>query len=119
MQAYAVNLPNGNVGIIRLTPLRVIDRADFDDDESYDLHVEVAAIRQARKLPKTLFELSRTSDRGHFDPLIHTLATIEVGLTGHLPLVSIEIDDETDLPNNLDQRDNWEIFEGKVRVKPA
>ena len=39
------------------------------------------------KIPKTMFELSRTTDMTtHFDPDVHTLEAIAAGLPGHIAL---------------------------------
>lgn len=118
-QTYATTLPNGQVGIITLATLAVIDQADFEDEESWEIAVTEDAIKHAARLPKTMFELSRASDVGRFNRARDTLARIERGLPGHFPLRCIEIDPATDLPADRKERNNWEIFEGKVRVKPA
>ena len=118
-QIFVTTFPDGKVGIIHLAEERVHDRADFADDESFEIALAFEARKQAQRLPKTMFELCRTGDTGHFDPLLHTLDTIAAGLPGHDPLSCVEMDDEIDLPADRKDRDNWEVFEGKVRVKPA
>jgi len=60
-------------------------------------------------LAKTVFELSRTSDRTtHFDPAIHTLDLIALGIEGHRPLTHIQID-YSDIPTERYFRDAWEL----------
>ena len=52
-------------------------------------------------LPKTMFELSRTTDlTTHFDPDVHTLEAIAAGLPGHVALTCREIA-EADLPYSI------------------
>lgn len=97
MHAYAVTLSDGRVGIITLGHQRIHQRVDFDDDESFESAQADAILKQVRRLDKTLLELNG----------------------GVNPLPYIEIDTEIDLPLDRSQRNNWEIFEGKVQVKPA
>ena len=61
------------------------------------------------KVTKTLFELSRTTDRnGHFDPAVHTREVIAAGIAGHRSLsLTGEIED-SDLPSARTFRDAWE-----------
>jgi len=61
------------------------------------------------KLTKTLFELSRTTDReGHFDPSVHTREAIAAGLNGHRPLSLLGECEDTDLPTDRYFRNAWE-----------
>ena len=61
------------------------------------------------KLTKTLFELSRTTDKTtHFDPAVHTREAIAAGLTGHRALALIAECEDTDLPNDRYFRNAWE-----------
>ena len=61
-----------------------------------------------RKLTKTLFELSRTTDKnGHFDVEIHTRAAIAAGLDGHRALALLAECEDTDLPSDRYFRDAW------------
>jgi len=116
---YVATHPDGHVSVSRITPQRVLDRADFDSVEDFDAAVAIDDAKQARRLPKTMFELSRLGEfEEHFDPLIHTLATIAAGLPGHYPLACVEMDDATDLPADRVDRNRWEVNAGTVRVKP-
>jgi len=116
---YVATHPDGHVSVSRITPKVVRNRADYDSDEDFATDVAIDDAIQARRLPKTMFELSRLGElEEHFDPLIHTLATIAAGLPGHFPLACVEMDD-ADLPADRVDRDRWEINLGKVRVKPA
>ena len=59
------------------------------------------------KLTKTLFELSRTTDKtSHFDPAVHTREAIAAGLPGHRPLALSGECEDTDLPDRY-FRDAW------------
>ena len=59
------------------------------------------------KLTKTLFELSRTTDKTtHFDPAVHTREAIAAGLPGHRPLALSGECEYTDLPDRY-FRDAW------------
>ena len=61
------------------------------------------------KLTKTLFELSRTTDKtGHFDPDVHTREVIAAGISGHRPLALAGECEDTDLPSDRYFRDAWE-----------
>ena len=61
------------------------------------------------KLVKTLFELSRTTDKDtHFDPEIHTREAIAAGLEGHRALALTGECEDTDLPSDYTFRDAWE-----------
>ena len=61
------------------------------------------------KLVKTLFELSRTTDKHtHFDPEIHTREAIAAGLEGHRALALTGECEDTDLPSDYAFRDAWE-----------
>ena len=61
------------------------------------------------KLTKTLFELSRTTDKDtHFDPAIHTREAIAAGLDGHRALALLAECEDTDLPSDRYIRDAWE-----------
>ncbi len=61
------------------------------------------------KLTKTLFELSRTTDReGHFDPEVHSRIAIAAGLEGHRPLSLLGECEDTDLPSDRYFRNAWE-----------
>ena len=61
------------------------------------------------KLTKTLFELSRTTDKDtHFDPAIHTREAIAAGLDGHRALALLAECEDTDLPSDRYFRDAWE-----------
>ncbi len=119
MRAYAITMPDGRVAITRLTPRKIHSRDDFENDADFAAAEAAEDIRQSFQLAKTLFELSRTEPLEHFDGSVHTLAAIEAGLPGHFRLVSVEVDDQSDMPDYSDNRDSWEIFEGKVRVKPV
>ena len=62
-----------------------------------------------RKLTKTLFELSRTTDKnGHFDPDVHTREVIAAGISGHRALALLGECEDTDLPTDQYFRDAWE-----------
>ena len=62
-----------------------------------------------RKLTKTLFELSRTTDKnGHFDVETHTREAIAAGIEGHRPLSILAECEDTDLPTDRYFRDAWE-----------
>jgi len=62
-----------------------------------------------RKLTKTLFELSRTSDRlTHFDPAVHTREVIAAGISGHRALALTAECEDTDLPSDRYFRNAWE-----------
>ena len=62
-----------------------------------------------RKLTKTLFELSRTTDTTtHFDPAIHTREAIAAGITGHRALTVTAECEDTDLPSDRYFRNAWE-----------
>jgi len=62
-----------------------------------------------QKLTKTLFELSRTTDRDtHFDPEIHTRIAIAAGIEGHRPLSFLGECEDTDLPSDRTFRNAWE-----------
>lgn len=66
---------------------------------------------EALRLAKTLFELSRTTDRTtHFNPAVHTLAAIAAGLPGHQALACREFDD-VNLPAEQAER-------GKQHLRP-
>jgi hypothetical protein len=68
-------------------------------------------------LERTLFELSRTTDKGtHFDSGVHTQAAIKAGIQGHRPLHVTGTCDESELPKDLYFRDAWELVGGKVLV---
>ena len=61
------------------------------------------------KLPKTLFELSRTTDlTTHFDPAVHTREAIAAGISGHRALALTAECEDTDLPTDRYFRDAWE-----------
>ena len=61
------------------------------------------------KLTKTLFELSRTTDKnGHFDPDVHTREVIAAGISGHRALALVGECEDTDLPSDRYFRDAWE-----------
>jgi hypothetical protein len=61
------------------------------------------------KLTKTLFELSRTTDKtGHFDPDVHTREVIAAGISGHRALALVGECEDTDLPSARYFRDAWE-----------
>lgn len=60
------------------------------------------------KLAKTLFELSRTTDRStHFDPALHTREAIAAGIDGHRPLALVGECDEDALPADRYFRGAW------------
>jgi hypothetical protein len=62
-----------------------------------------------RKLTKTLFELSRTTDKtGHFDSATHTREAIAAGIDGHRALALLGECENTDLPSDRYFRDAWE-----------
>lgn len=62
-----------------------------------------------RKLTKTLFELSRTTDMNtRFDPVTHTREAIASGITGHRTLELIAECEGSELPSDLYFRDAWE-----------
>lgn len=116
---FVATHPDSHVSITRITPKEVLNLADFDSAEDFNVAVILNDLKQDRRLPKTMFELSRLTDFDtHFDPLIHTLEAIAIGLPGHIPLACVEMDDAM-LPANRTERDKWEIFDGGVRVKPA
>jgi len=61
------------------------------------------------KLTKTLFELSRTTDRStHFDPAVHTREAIATGIPGHRALALTAECEDTDLPTDRYFRHAWE-----------
>ena len=52
------------------------------------------------RLTKTLFELSRTTDKTtHFDPAVHTREAIAAGIAGHRALALSGECEDTDLPD--------------------
>lgn len=117
MDTYAVNLPNGKLGIIHIVPHEAVKLEDFDTGEEFAQHQAMLDARYTARLPKTMFELSRTTDMvGHFDSLVHTLDSIALGILGHAPLSCIEID-EHDMPASRVQRDQWELVNGRVQVR--
>jgi len=62
-----------------------------------------------RKLTKTLFELSRTTDMTtHFDPAVHTRDAIAAGISGHRALALAGECEDTDLPTDRYFRNAWE-----------
>ena len=62
-----------------------------------------------RKLTKTLFELSRTTDlTTRFDPAIHTREAIAAGIEGHRALAVTAECEDTDLPADRYFRNAWE-----------
>jgi hypothetical protein len=62
-----------------------------------------------RKLTKTLFEISRTTDlTTKFDPAVHTRDAIAAGISGHRALsLTAEVED-SDIPTDRTFRDAWE-----------
>jgi hypothetical protein len=61
------------------------------------------------KLTKTLFALSRTTDKTtHFDPAVHTREAIAAGISGHCALALIGECEDTDLPTDRYFRHAWE-----------
>jgi hypothetical protein len=61
------------------------------------------------KLTKSLFELSRTTDRTtHFNSALHTRDSIASGLSGHRPLALIAECEDSDIPMDRYFRDAWE-----------
>ena len=62
-----------------------------------------------RKLTKTLFEISRTTDlTTKFDPAVHTREAIAAGISGHRALsLTAEVED-SDIPNDRTFRYAWE-----------
>ena len=61
------------------------------------------------KLTKTLFELSRTTDKTtHFDPAVYTREVIAAGISGHRALALIGECEDTDLPTDRYFRHAWE-----------
>jgi len=62
-----------------------------------------------RKLTKTLFEISRTTDlTTKFDPAVHTREAIAAGISGHRALsLTAEVED-SDIPNDRTFRNAWE-----------
>jgi len=62
-----------------------------------------------RKLTKTLFELSRTTDTTtHFDPAVHTREAIAAGISGHRALTLTAECEDSDLPSDRYFRNAWE-----------
>jgi hypothetical protein len=60
------------------------------------------------KLTKTLFELSRTTDKTtHFDPAVHTREAIAAGISGHRALALTGECEDTDLPSDRYFRNAW------------
>ena len=52
------------------------------------------------RLTKTLFELSRTTDKTtHFDPAVHTREAIAAGIAGHRALALSGECEDADLPD--------------------
>lgn len=88
--------------------------------------IRVGLDASGKKLAKTMFELSRSSDMAtHFDPEIHTLQAVAKGITGHVPLSCRECD-EADLPvensrRGIDPtfRDSWEDTGTVIRARPT
>ena len=70
------------------------------------------------KLTKTLFELSRNGDSTtHFDPDIHTLASIASGIPGHRPMsISGEVE-ENAIPTDRDNRNQWTYDGSYIRTQ--
>ena len=62
-----------------------------------------------RKLTKTLFEISRTTDlTTKFDPAVHTRDAIAAGISGHRALsLTAEVED-SDIPSDRTFRNAWE-----------
>ena len=62
-----------------------------------------------RKLTKTLFEISRTTDlTTKFDPAVHTREAIAAGISGHRALsLTAEVED-SDIPSDRTFRNAWE-----------
>jgi len=78
-------------------------------DGNLSITVIVGADPDGRKLTKTLFELSRTTDMTtHFDPAVHTCEGIAAGISGHCALALIAECEDTDLPSDHYFRDAWE-----------
>ena len=64
------------------------------------------------KLTKTLFELSRTTDRTtHFDPAVHTREAVGAGIPGHRALAITAECEDSDLPSDRYFRNAWEWSE--------
>ena len=78
-------------------------------DGNLSITVIVGADPDGRKLTKTLFELSRTTDMTtHFDPAVHTRGAIAAGISGHRALALAGECEDTDLPTDRIFRDAWE-----------
>jgi hypothetical protein len=70
---------------------------------------EIVGTDDGSKLTKTLFELSRTTDKTtHFDPAVHTREAIAAGISGHRALALIAECEDTDLPSDRYFRNAWE-----------
>ena len=69
----------------------------------------VGADPDGRKLTKTLFAFSRTTDlTTHFDPAVHTREAIAAGISGHRALALTGECEDTDLPSDRYFRNAWE-----------
>ena len=80
----------------------------LDTDDNLSITEISGDDADGRKLTRTLFELSRTTDMTKFDLAVHTREAIAAGITGHRPLsLTAEIDD-SDLPSDRTFRDAWE-----------
>ena len=81
----------------------------LDTDENLSITEISGDDADGRKLTKTLFELSRTTDlTTKFDPSVHTREAIAAGIAGHRSLsLTGEIED-SDLPSDRTFRDAWE-----------
>ena len=80
------------------------------DADGYMCITALAVDNDATGLTKTLFDLSRTTDKtGHFDPDVHTRDVIAAGISGHRALALAGECEDTDLLA-LDRyfRDAWE-----------
>lgn len=81
----------------------------LDKDENLAITEISGDDADGRKLTKTLFELSRTTDMTTtFDLAVHTREAIAAGIAGHRPLSVIAEIEESDLPTDRTFRDAWE-----------
>jgi hypothetical protein len=60
-------------------------------------------------LQDALINLYGTDAESHFDPEIHTLAALEAGISGHVPVTAHLVDvEDDDLPSDRYFRNAWE-----------
>ena len=88
-RCYVMDNEEGGISILYV---------DKDTDQENDVSVR-----------RALFEKSRSTDYlTPFNPVIHTLDAIALGIEGHRPLTCTEIA-ESDIPTDRYFRDAWEF----------